>query len=98
MDQTPAGHFAAALSALDGIADPCERAVQGHELQRAMQAATPRIRATVDGAVAALRPGVTLAQIATLLGVSVQRAGQIATSRHHSAKPQRTAGDDQAPA
>ncbi len=64
-----------------------ERAIQGHELQEAMKASAAHVRAVVDEAVAELRGGMTLAQIAELLGVSVQRISQIATGKHGAARP-----------
>ena len=87
MEPTPTQRFREALSALGGIADPGERAVRGHELQQAMKASAAHVRATVDEAVAELRSGMSLAQIAELLGVSVQRISQIAASKHGTARP-----------
>jgi hypothetical protein len=87
MEPAPAQQFADTLSALSRIADPAERAVRGHELQEAIKASTAWLRAVVDESVAELRGSMSLAQIAELLGVSVQRVSQIATGKHGAARP-----------
>ncbi len=89
MKPTPAQRFRDALMVLGQIDDPCERAIRAHELQEAMKASAVHVRAVVEEAVTELRDGMTLAQIAELLGVSVQRISQIATGKHGAgrAKP-----------
>ena len=87
MEPTPAQQFRDALSALDRITDPAERALRGHELQEAVKASAVWLRGVVDGSVAELREGMSLAQIAEKLGVSVQRISQIATGTHGAARP-----------
>jgi hypothetical protein len=87
MEPTPAQRFRDALTALGTITDPGERAVRGHELQEAVKASAAWLRTVVDESVAELREGMTLAQIAEMLGVSVQRTSQIATGKHGTARP-----------
>lgn len=82
----PARQFRDALSALSLIASPAERAVHGHELQKAIKGSTARLRAIVDESVAELRETMSLAQVAGMLGVSVQRVSQIATGKHRAAR------------
>ena len=86
MEPTPAQRFRDALTALGAITDPGERAVRGHELQEAVKASAAWLRTVVDESVAELREGMTLAQIAEMLGVSVQRTSQIATGCHEILK------------
>jgi len=52
-----------------------------------VKASTAHLRSVVDEAVAELRGQMSLAQIAELLGVSVQRVSQIATGKHGAARP-----------
>jgi hypothetical protein len=81
---TPAEHLIAAVAALATIPDPAERAQRGHELQDAMKASAPRVRALTDAAVRQQRDaGAPLAQIAAHLGLSVQRVSQMATGKHN---------------
>jgi transcriptional regulator with XRE-family HTH domain len=87
MEPTPAQQYRDALSTLDRITDPAERAVRGHELQEAVKASAIWLRGIVDGSVAELREAMSLAQIAERLGVSVQRISQIATGKHGAARP-----------
>jgi hypothetical protein len=87
MEATPAQRFREALTALSRITDPAERAVQAHELQEATKASAAHLRAIVEESVAELRDRMSLAQIAELLGVSVQRISQIATGKHGTARP-----------
>ena len=82
METTPAQLAAAAVDALARIADPRERAIQGHELQTVIRDAPALLRPLVDSAVAELRREMTVAQVAELLGVSEQRISQMATGRH----------------
>lgn len=87
IEATPAQRFREALTALSGITDPSERAVQAHGLQEATKASAAHLRAVVGESVADLRDRMSLAQIAELLGVSVQRISQIATGKHGAARP-----------
>jgi transcriptional regulator with XRE-family HTH domain len=87
VEPTPTQRFREALTALGDITDPGERAVRGHELQEAVKASAAWLRTVVDESVAELREGMTLAQIAEMLGVSVQRTSQIATGKHGTARP-----------
>jgi transcriptional regulator with XRE-family HTH domain len=87
MEATPAQRFREALTALSHITDPAERAIQGHELQEATKASAAHLRVIVGDSVAELRSQMGLAQIAELLGVSVQRISQIATGKHGTARP-----------
>ena len=82
MEPSPAQRFRDILADLGQIADPAERAVQAHELQEAAKAAAAHLRAVLGGSVAELRDWMSLAQIAEMLGVSVQRTSQIATGKH----------------
>jgi hypothetical protein len=82
----PAERFREILTDLGQIPDPAERAVRAHELQEAAKAATAHLRAVLEGSVAELRDRMSLAQIAEMLGVSVQRTSQIATGKHGAAR------------
>jgi predicted XRE-type DNA-binding protein len=86
MESTPVQRFREALTALSRITDPAERAIQAHELQEATKASAAHLRAVVGESVAELRSRMSLAQIADLLGVSVQRISQIATGKHGTAR------------
>src|SRR5207249_4679232 len=87
MKQTPAQRFREALADLGRVTNPAERAVQAHQLQEATRASAPHLRALVEAAVAELRSRMSLAEIAEMLGVSVQRISQIATAKHGAARP-----------
>jgi transcriptional regulator with XRE-family HTH domain len=87
MKQTPAQRFREALADLGRVTNPAERAVQAHQLQEATRASAPHLRALVEAAVAELRSRMSLAEIAEMLGVSVQRISQIATGKHGAARP-----------
>jgi hypothetical protein len=86
MNNRPTDHLDQAVTALDGLTDPAERAVEGHRLQEALKGTSGRVRAITDAAVAELRRTMPLADVAGLLGVSVQRASQMATSKHSGKK------------
>jgi hypothetical protein len=66
------------------------RSAQAHELQEAAKASAAYMRAVVGESVAELRNRMSLAQIAQILGVSVQRTSQIATGKHGAARPRPT--------
>ncbi len=51
------------------------------------EGSTAHLRAVLGGSVAELRDWMSLAQIAEMLGVSVQRTSQIATGKHGAARP-----------
>jgi predicted XRE-type DNA-binding protein len=87
MEPSPAQRFRDILADLGRIPDPAERAVQAHELQEAAKASASHLRAVLGGSVAELRNRMSLAQIAEMLGVSVQRISQIATGKHGTARP-----------
>jgi len=87
VEQTPAQRFREALTDLGQVTDPAERAVQAHQLQEATRASAAHLRAIIEAAVAELRTRMSLAQIAELLGVSMQRISQIATGKHGTARP-----------
>jgi len=87
MEATPAQRFREALTALSRITSPAERAVQAHELQEATKSSAAHLRGIVEESVAELRDRMSLAQIAELLGVSVQRISQIATRKHGTGRP-----------
>ena len=87
MEPSPAQRFRDILADLGRIPDPAERAVQAHELQEAAKASAAHLRAVLGGSVAELRNRMSLAQVAELLGVSVQRTSQIATGKHGTARP-----------
>lgn len=86
MNRRPTDHLDQAITALENITNPEEKAVEGHRLQEALKAAPARVRAVTDAAVAELREDMSLAQVASLLGVSPQRVSQMATSRHSGRK------------
>jgi hypothetical protein len=88
MENTPARRYQDALIALSGIADPAERAKEGHRLQEAIQASAQWLRGTVDRSVAELRDQQRrpLHEIAQMLGVTVQRISQMANSKHGAAR------------
>ena len=86
MEPSPAQRFRDILADLGRIPDPAERAVQAHELQEAAKASASHLRAVLGGSVAELRNRMSLAQIAEMLGVSVQRTSQIATGKHGTAR------------
>jgi len=90
MNPSPAQRFRDILADLGRIPDPVERAVQAHELQEAAKASATHLRAVLGESVAELRSRMSLAQIAQMLGVSVQRTSQIATGKHGAARPQPT--------
>lgn len=86
--RTPAERLLDAVTALEGISDPEERAKKGHDLQEAMKATPMRIRVATDTAVAELRETKSLAEVAELLGVGVKRVSQMATGKHgHGRQP-----------
>ncbi len=87
VEPSPAQRFRDILADLGQIPDPVERAVRAHELQEAAKAAAAHLRAVLEGSVAELRDQMSLAQIAGMLGVSVQRTSQIATGKHGAARP-----------
>ena len=87
VEPSPAQRFRDILADLARIPDPAERAVQAHELQEAAKASAAHLRAVLGGSVAELRNRMSLAQVAELLGVSVQRTSQIATGKHGAARP-----------
>lgn len=83
MKNTPAQRYQEALTALSRIADPAERAQEGHRLQEAIQASSQWLRGTVDRSVAEMRDHrKPLHEIAQMLGVTVQRVSQMANSKH----------------
>ncbi|MGH3225208.1 MAG: hypothetical protein ACRDPY_42090 [Streptosporangiaceae bacterium] len=89
MKDTPVQRYQDALTALCRIADPADRAREGHRLQEAIQASTQWLRGTVDRSVAELRDQhrKPLHEIAQMLGVTVQRISQMANSKHGAARP-----------
>jgi transcriptional regulator with XRE-family HTH domain len=84
MKNTPVQRYQDALTALSRIADPAERAREGHRLQDAIAASTQWLRGTVDRSVAELRDQrrKPLHEIAQMLGVTVQRVSQMANGKH----------------
>jgi hypothetical protein len=90
MELSPVQRFRDILADLGRIPDPAERAVQAHELQEAAKASAAHLRAVLGESVAELRNWMSLAQIAQMLGVSVQRTSQIATGKHGVARPRPT--------
>lgn len=84
MKNAPVQRYQDALTALSRIADPAERAREGHRLQEAIAASTQWLRGTVDRSVAELRDQhrKPLQEIAQMLGVTVQRVSQMANSKH----------------
>lgn len=90
MEPSPAQRFRDILADLGQIPDPAERAVQAHELQEATKASAAHLRAVLGESVAELRNRKSLAQIAQMLGVSVQRTSQIATGKHGADRPRPT--------
>lgn len=89
MKSNPTQRYQDALTALSHITDPAERAKEGHRLQEAIQASAQWLRGTVDRSVAELRDQQRkpLHEIAQMLGVTVQRVSQMATSNHGTARP-----------
>jgi predicted XRE-type DNA-binding protein len=90
MEPGPAQRFRDILADLSRIPDPAERALQAHELQEAAKASAAHLRAVLGESVVELRNRMSLAQIAQMLGVSVQRISQIATGKHGAARPRPT--------